>query len=409
MGVIVKTMKSVNGFLGCHLPTFLFILLLHCSVKVCSDPVTDSLVSRKDTFKVAMFFPLFTGQLATLESVPVAECQLKPESLPGIHAYESALLFRDSLRHRKKVVRFKVIDTGTDEAGVKAKLNSFPGEDYDVILSLLPVSYQSVLTSASLRWERPVYQFQSTNTSALSESKWLRFVVPSNNTQIRMTATLLATSFSDAGIHTVSRDRGSEREVARLFKNVIDSISGDSMRCNEFHSQGQGWKPFASQLERGKKNIVFVPTVDESFLSSFLSAIRSLRQEYQIVLLGMPAWEGFESIDPVLIQDLNTMVFNGYFVDYHQPAVTKFRKLFIQEYHTDPLPQAYMAWDALALAYLEWQEGDTLNVHPDFKRLNIQGELESVCEGCGKENRQVPLMQYLDFELRPFGTEEETE
>jgi len=400
-------MKAVNHLISKTLPVLLLVLLTHWSVVVLSSPVNDTLIVKKDTFKVALFLPIYSGQLGTLESIPAAECQMKPESLPGIHAYESALLFRDSMRYHKKVIRYKVIDTGNDEAGIKAMLNSFPGENYDAVFSMLPVSFQSHMTSASLRWQRPVYIFQSTNTAPLSESEWLRFFIPSNNTQIRIMASSVAQFFSNAEFHTISRERGSEREVARLFKNVIDSVFGDSVRCNAFLSQGQGWKPFTQQLVRGKENVVFVPTVDESFLSSFLSAIRSVGDDYKIQLIGMPAWQGFESIDLVLIQDLNTMLFNGYFVDYHQAAVANFRKVFIQEYYTDPLPQAYYTWDALVQAYSEWiRNRDSVDVQPKLKRLNSSEELEAVCDACGKENRQVPVVKFIDFELRPLGTEE---
>lgn len=364
---------------------------------------TDSLSNSSDTFKVALLLPLHMDQLDQLDTVPDQSAQLVPSSIPALHFFEAALMFRDSVAAKGRSVELHVMDVCQDTSSIMKQLNLLRGAKYDAILSMLPLSFQPYLTSASLRWKTPVFVFQASNNSPLQKSEWLRLVLPSNNTQIRVTAQRLADSFPTAVIHTVFRDQRNEREVARLFKSVIDSVSLDSMRCRPFHYKGQAWTAFTGKLVSGKANVVIVPTIDESFLSSFLNAIEPVRKDYEIVLCGMPAWEGFESIDPALLQEMKTILFNGYFIDSRSVTAKEFRKAFVNEYHADPLPQAYMAWDALALAFSEWLGIDSSNVQPVPKLMNIHGALEPVCETCGKENRQVQILEYLDFELRPLG------
>lgn len=382
----------------------LMTLLLVIDQPLSTKAATDSLSVPSDTFKVALLLPLYTGQLEQLDTVPDQSAQLISSSIPAIHFYEAARMFRDSLATNGRFVQFRVLDIGQDTSSVVKQLNEFRGGQYDVVVSMLPMSFQPYLTAASNRWKKPVYVFQSSNAGPLHKSQWLRFVLPSNNTQIRMTAMRLIESFPDAEIHSVFRDQRNEKEVARLFKTVIDSISNDTLRCRAFHYKGQGWAGFSERLSPGKKNLVIVPTIDESFLSSFLNALEPVRKDHEIVLCGMPSWEGFESIDPVLLQEMNTILFNGYYMDGNSMEVKEFRKAFVNEFHADPLAQAYMAWDALALAYSEWL-GKEQQHSKLIKRLNIRNELEPVCEGCGKENRLVRILKYHDFKVIPFGTE----
>lgn len=361
----------------------------------------DSISHQPDTFKVALLLPMMTDQLEKLDTVPDQSAQLLSSSLPAIHFYEAARMFRDSLSAKGHAVWLHVLDTGQDTTSISRQLNLFRGGQYDAILSMLPISFQPLLTIASSRWKKPVYVFQASNTTPLQKGPWLRFVLPSNNTQIRLTAMRLVESYPDAEIHTVYREQRNERDVARLFKAVIDSVSLDSTRCRPFHYKGQSWNSFTSKLVSGKSNLIIVPSSDESFLSSFLNGLEPVRKEVEIMLCGMPSWESFESIDPVSLQEMNTLLFNGYYIDGNSPEVMEFRRAFVHEYHTDPLPQAYMAWDGLVCAFMEWsgEESAPLSLKP----LNISGDLEPVCEGCGKENREVQVLRYGDFELRPLG------
>jgi hypothetical protein len=378
------------------------LLILFHSLSSKASP--DSLSTASDTFKVALLLPLYAAQLEQLDTVPDQSAQLISSSIPALHFYEAARMFRDSLAANGRTVEFRVLDTGQDTSSVMKQLNVFRGGQYDAVISMLPMSFQPYLTSASNRWKKPVYVFQSSNAGPLQKSQWLRLVLPSNNTQIRMTAMRLIESYPNAEIHTVYRDQRNEREVARLFKSVIDSMSNDTMRCRPFQYKGQGWTGFAGRLSREKKNLVIVPTIDESFLSSCLNALEPVRKEHDIVLCGMPSWEGFESIDPVLLQEMNTILFNGYHIDGSSPDVMEFRRAFVNEFHADPLAQAYMAWDALALAYNEWL-GEELQDARLIRCLNIRSDLVPVCEGCGKENRLVPILKYHDFTLIPIGTD----
>jgi hypothetical protein len=379
---------------------FLFWFLFSCTLQASSD----SSAASTDTFRVALLLPLHTEQLDQLDTVPDQSAQLVSAGIPALHFYEAACLFRDSLASRGLVAEFHVLDMCQDTAAILKQINQLRGSNYDAILSLLPISFQPALTSASNKWKRPVFVFQSSNVGALYKSKWMRLVVPSNNTQIRMTAHKLIDVFPDAEIHTVYRDQRNEREVARLFKSVIDSVSLDTMRCRPFHFKGS-WAGLTGKLVAGKRNLIIVPTIDESFLSSFINALDPVRKEYEILLCGMPAWESFESIDPSLLQQLNTILFNGYFIYNRSDAVKEFRKTFVNEFHSDPLPQAYMAWDALVMAFNETVGEDTLQALTQLQQLNIHVELEPVCEECGKENRQVQMLEFFDFELRPFAGE----
>jgi len=152
--------------------------------------------------------------------------------------------------------------------------------------------------------------------------------------------------FADGNFITITREQRREKDLASLFARVVDSISTDSGRVVRFVHTAKTWDGLKAKLKKQGSNILFVPTSDESFLTTLVNALSAYRNDYSITLCGLPTWEGFETIDVSALDSLNTHLFSGTHIDTEQVSSLAFRKAFIQVNHTDPLLQAYLAWDA---------------------------------------------------------------
>lgn len=101
------------------------------------------------------------------------------------------------------------------------------------------------------------------------------------------------------------------------------------------------------KLKSKKREFDFVPTNDESFLTSIVEQLATNKGSYNITLCGLPSWEGFESISPLELTGLKTTIFNGYFIDYSLPSVKEFRQDYIDEYHADPIANSFIGFDMM--------------------------------------------------------------
>ncbi|MFM9055804.1 MAG: hypothetical protein ACKOQY_03835 [Bacteroidota bacterium] len=351
-----------------------------------------------DTLHVMMLLPLQLEQLEALDTVSADKAQINPASLPALHAYESLLLLTDTLSQLGIHLVTEVVDFGRDSLASVTRLNTLSAGGQDIVLSFLPSAFNSSLTNASLRWKKPVYVFQSANPQFLCRSSWMRLMVPSNSTQIQLFASWLLNRFSDGNFIAVTREQRREKDLAALFARVVDSISTDSGRVIRFVHAGKSWDGLKSKLKKQGNNIVFVPTSDESFLTTLVNALKSYRDDYSITLCGLPTWEGFETIDVSALDSLNTHLFSGTHIDTELVPGLAFRKAFIQVNHTDPLLQAYLAWDATLVALREWMT-DVPAGFPAF--VGPHNRLESAGDTCGRESKSIQVLRYSNFSLLP--------
>jgi hypothetical protein len=345
--------------------------------------------------RVLMLLPLQLEQLEVLDTVAPEKAQIIPATLPAIHAYESALLFRDSLASSGLNLVVDAVDFGRDSLKTVSRLNTLSGEKYDLVVSLLPAAFNSPLAIASLRWKKPVYLFQAGNNQFLCRSPWLRLMVASNTTQVKLFAAWLQARYPDGHFITVARDQRREKDLAILFAQVIDSLSGDSLHVQRHQHVGKAVETLHGKLKKAKQNILFVPTADEAFLTSLMNSIDKKRSDYPIVLCGLPTWENFETIGIEMLDSLNTHIFNGTYMDATSASVIAFRKSFISANHADPLPQAYLTWDALADALSRMDSTRTI------ERFISTSSMDSIGSDCGLENRVIQVLRYKEFRLIP--------
>ncbi|MFN5355475.1 MAG: hypothetical protein ACK5CT_02585 [Bacteroidota bacterium] len=367
------------------------------SVVDCRAQDADS-TATGDTLHVMMLLPLQLDQLDALDTVAADKAQINPASLPALHAYESLLLLADTLSQLGIHLLIEPVDFGRDSLASITRLNSLSATGQDIVLSFLPSAFNSSLTNASLRWNKPVYVFQSANPQFLCRSSLMRLMVPSNSTQIQLFATWLLSRFADGNFITITREQRREKDLASLFARVVDSISTDSGRVVRFVHTAKTWDGLKAKLKKQGSNILFVPTSDESFLTTLVNALSAYRNDYSITLCGLPTWEGFETIDVSALDSLNTHLFSGTHIDTEQVSSLAFRKAFIQVNHTDPLLQAYLAWDATLVALRE-QLTDLPVGFPAF--AGPYNLLESAGDDCGYENKSIRVLRYSDFSLSP--------
>jgi len=361
-----------------------------------SVPVDD----RDDTLTIALLLPLQMEANREADTATVTPPVILKESLPALHFMESALMLRDTLAKRGVNVIFKVVDTGFDSLATVTFLRVKNMSGVDAVISLLPLQYHNSLSQAAQRWAKPVWFFSAPNTKLLEKNTQLRLMVPSNTTQIRLTAAHLAKNHSSSRFITVFREQRRENDIAAVFSNVVDSIRPGGDSCHQFNYTRGGWVGLKKKLSLTSENILIIPTTDESFLSTLINDMGDDRKSLNIRLCGMPAWENFQSIDQEVLAELRVVFFNGLFIDGEYGPVVDFRKRFMITCHADPLPQAFLAHDAiLNILRSSSAASDEIKRWPLLLNREGEGEMVYVSEGGGLENRSVNILRFGEMAL----------
>ncbi len=273
----------------------------------------------------------------------VAEPAILNTVLPSLQFYEGALMATHNLK--EGVVKFTIIDLGKDSTSTIAALQKPLVDTCDVYFAIVPSNNNGAFMKFIKRCKRPVISLNTLPQLMMKVNPGLWLATPSNLTQLRQFSNYIYNSDTAANFLVLHRDDKKEEQLLNFVYSELDSLSGKSKSIVKFNFKAGTWDGLKVKLKSKKENLIFVPTNDESFLSSIVEKLAANKGNYNITLCGLPSWEGFESISPLELTGLRTTIFNGYFIDYSLPSVKEFRQDYIDEYHADPIANSVIGYD----------------------------------------------------------------
>lgn len=361
--------------------------------------VKDSIISPKQkTFHISLLLPLNLEQQFKTDTAG-NDLDILPASLPALNFYEGFILSLDNEKDKKVLVQYDVYDTERDSMSLWKLLNSQSITKSDIVIGMLSNSWNTTAAGIASARQYNLFLLQGNNASCLSGSPKTFLTSPGNTTQCKLMAFYMDQTYSGSNSIIIYRDNNKrESELADLFFSEMDSLSNHESAKKINYAQG-GFDALKSKLSATKRNLLVIPSSDESYISSLLNKLSELK-EYNFVIAGLPTWEHFESIDPAQLETFNTHIFNANFIDYKNQAVKDFRKNFISTYHTDPLYSAYQANDLA-----QWIQYNLLKNNSEIEKYQSSTSLHFTtngivplrsCNNCGFENSTISILKYKD-------------
>ena len=325
------------------------------------------------------------------------EMDLTPASVPAVHFYEGVKLAIDSLLSDSVMVTVNALDAPADSAGA-AKLFGGPMlRGYDVVIAGLQPSIAAAAAAAASKSGIKLLLLQAPSSDVLTGPE-TALATASTFTQCRKTAVKLATLFPSAHFVVVSRKLRREHELAAVFAKALKE-QPHLGPVIEFDVTSRKVADIKNSLRAEKRNIVIVASSDEAFVKDATIALNDMGIS-GIYVCGLPTWSGFESIDYMSFENLKFFLFDNNYTDLSDPEVNAFRKQFLSDYHTDPMPQGFNGFDLMLGLGMQIRQGGSLC---DMLARAFGGDKRyqfSATQNGGCENAGVTLLTVEDYSFK---------
>jgi hypothetical protein len=414
---MVKVMR--NNF--CYIFLFVSIVFFSCKPKqvvvkeapkktetvkpppktVETKPVEKPKASSKP-MNIALLLPLYLEQNFEIDTSDT-EVDMEPRSLPGLSFYEGAKLAVDSLAKTGMNIKLDVFDVSPDSSARHSIVMKYQSlKNYDLVFATYPPSQATIAADEAKLLGVKMVLTQFGNTASIKNNSNVVLASPSTITQCRLMADFITGQYHYSNFMTLTRKIRKENDLADVFKSETDSILQNKFKSdtktllvNYTDSIGITLLRF---LSSEKRNILYLPSSDESYVSSVLNAIDTLKQKLTVV--GLPTWENFETVQLSRFLNLEIYVFSSSYLDYDDAEIKYFRKMFIDKYKNDPLYTAYQGFSltnyfsqlfsSYDKNFIEHVSDNSLNAPFKFVQPEKQG---------GHENTSLSILKYSDYRL----------
>ncbi|MCB0793855.1 MAG: LysM peptidoglycan-binding domain-containing protein [Flavobacteriales bacterium] len=100
------------------------------------------------------------------------------------------------------------------------------------------------------------------------------------------------------------------------------------------------------KLKKDRTNVLVVPSEHIEYVTSLVTKLASLTDQYTIKVFGLQAWEEMTHLEVLDLNKLNLHVPVPTFIDFQDPRVVAFVRRYRERFHADPGDFAFLGFDA---------------------------------------------------------------
>jgi hypothetical protein len=144
-------------------------------------------------------------------------------------------------------------------------------------------------------------------------------------------------------------------------------------------------------------NVFIMPyyqRADEDFVVDFIRKVHAEHAEVKVVVIGLPQWMNFRTMNPDHLEDLNTHVTAVQFVDNTDENVQDFNARFYEKYQSIPEPAAWKGYELtkyVGHSLNKYGSGFLSEISSD---INLDFRIRPVFESAAQPERQNKIQYY---------------
>lgn len=369
---------------------------------------------RKKQYTLAVFLPLYVDSNAAIEKnrLPFEKEKILPESRVGLQFLEGLYLALDSLN--KDSLRFKLLvyDTPYDRAAGKSpNIDKILGDEQLVLADAFigPFhrgDYEKIAAYANAV-QKPVFMPTPQSSEVLKSSPFLLKSRPSVETQVEQMRNYVYSHYPRARRILVSNNILKDQLHFESFMGITGTDTNRQIytdvrrKFQVVRTSELDTALFPKYLDDSILNLVVVPLLDKSFITSLVTKLNRLSAKNQIIVLGMEKWRDYGFLDYKYLNNVKLHLPVFQFMDYESHQVDDFVGKFRTAAGTEPDEWAFLGYDAtlfLADLFQQYGTGISAGISGSYYRgLSADFDFRRPEKTSGFENRGTRVVKIENY------------
>jgi len=362
---------------------------------------------KKSEYNIAFFLPFHANEAGAMdvEKLAKGDQQFSTKTTVALQFYEGALLAIDSLKKQHFNAKVFVYDIDdSDSLNLLNILKKPELAEMDLMIGPLYGSSFIPFSKFAKDHEIPIVSPFTQVNKILFNNPYVCKVSPSTTLQMEQMAGFVVDSFDTQNIILVNTGNVKELAFYSAFKTAANKgllakghAPADSVREVMKLEGVQG------ALSSTKRNIIVLPSNNQSYVTEFISKLNVMKEKHDIVLFGLQNWNSYDNLDLEYLNNLSLHTPANNFVDYENAVAKQFIKTYRDRYRAEPENYAYQGFDVTYyfLSALQKEGKAFLNTLPANRQNGIETNFNfaQFPSDSGFENRYVYILKYKDYKL----------
>lgn len=322
---------------------FTLLLLCHFSLKA-----QDSNTAFK-TYKVGIFAPLF------LDSVFNENDFKYPKNFPrfvvqGLDFVQGAQIALDSMPLPNANIDARFFDSKAMKEDLQAMIDDHKLDSLDLIIGAVKDDEYPMLANLAAAKKIPFISATYPNDGGVTNNPYLVIVNSTLRAHCEAIFSFVLQNYGTEKILLVRKAGAQEDKVSNYFSS-LNKPDGKSLLNIQTINIDSNFNVVKNKLDSTKKNIIIGGSLDEDFAYNLASTLAGSKKKYDITLIGMPNWDGFQSFNGTKksLADFPIFYTSPYF-NYKWDNYSKMIKdVYLKKYKGNPSEYTYKGFETVFL------------------------------------------------------------
>jgi hypothetical protein len=316
------------------------VLLFSSSVFAQEDERTGQPVHHVAVFAAVYLDSVFSGNYYN------AGKKFPRYVVPGLDFFQGAEIALDSLPLSNATIIAHFYDTKSETGSIEKLISEGKLDSVHLIIGSVRDDDFAALAGFAKREGIPFISATYPNDGGITENPYLVIVNSTLKAHCEsIFSFLLQNHGTDNIVHV--RKKGSQEDRVAGYFNTINKTDGGSLLKIKTLNLDSNFYLLKNSLDSNQQNIIVAGSLDEDYARSICLAASALKKKYRITLIGMPNWDGFNSLAAKELRDFPIHYTSAYFNNKWDDNSKMIQDIYLKKYKGKPSDYAFKGFEMI--------------------------------------------------------------
>lgn len=326
----------------------LTLLIISVLTTFSSYAQTTASLSFK-TYKVGIFAPLYLDSVFTEDEFKYPK-NFPRFVVPGLDFVQGAQIALDSMAPLAAAIDARFFDSKSTKEDIATLIKNKKLDSLNLIIGSVKDEEYPALANFALEKKIPFISATYPNDGGLTANPYLVILNSTLRAHCEAIFSYILQNHGTEKIILVRQTGAQEDKVAGYFAS-LNKPDGKALLNIQTVNLDSNYSTLRYKLDSMQQNIIIAGSLDESFAYNIAAALAPVKKKYDITLIGMPNWDGFQSF---LNPKKNLADFPVYFTSpYFNPKWDNNSRIvqdvYLNKYKGKPSDYAYKGYETIYL------------------------------------------------------------
>ncbi|MEO7522907.1 MAG: hypothetical protein ABIT58_02370 [Ferruginibacter sp.] len=324
-------------------------LILMCSFFSNSTFAQEAVSSTFKTYRVGIFAPLYLDSVFIEDEYKYAK-NFPRFVLQGLDFVQGAQIAFDSMPGLIANIDARFFDSKSTKEDITSLIINKKLDSLDLMIGSVKDEDYRALAGFALEKKIPFVSATYPNDGGITENPYLVIVNSTLKAHCEAIYSYVLQNHGTDKVMFVRKPGTQEDKVAGYFSS-LNKPDGKSLVNIQTVNIDSTFNIIKYKLDTTKQNIIIGGSLDEDFAYHLAAALAPLKKKYDITLIGMPNWDGFQSFNGT---KKSVTDFPIYFTSpYFNPKWDNYSKViqdvYLNKYKGKPSDYSYKGFETIYL------------------------------------------------------------